>query len=116
MVPRNPLQSVSCRMRLIFVPLRMVESELTYSIAPRRAGFADRPIVELNVNKAPIFTTLGVEGALSFLVMPMASVDTHTQKFNNSNALLTCTWNSISNKARKLLIDSSNQLTIISRN
>lgn len=59
-VPRNPLQFVSCNIIFSFVPGRMLESELTSLIAATMAGFTDRPMTEFNVNRAPKLTTLGL--------------------------------------------------------
>lgn len=42
------------------VPLRMLESELTSASAATIAGFADLPMVELLVNRAPIFREVGL--------------------------------------------------------
>lgn len=58
-VPRNPLQLVSCQMTSKRDPLRTLGSALTSATAISIADLADLPIVELNVNKAPIFTVLG---------------------------------------------------------
>jgi hypothetical protein len=58
-VPKNPLQLVSCIMTSKVDPLSTRRSALTSAIAISIADLADLPIVELNVNKAPIFTVLG---------------------------------------------------------
>lgn len=71
-VPRNPLQFVSCNIIFRFVPGRMLESELTSSMAATIAGFTDRPMTEFNVNRAPKLTTLGLGKEL--LVSPVTLV------------------------------------------
>ena len=92
-VPRKPLQLVSCKMRLSLVPLRMLESEFTSRIAAVRAGPADLPMVELNVNNAPMFSTFGLTEeeeeveALEFLALPIASMVTHKQEIKKTKAL-----------------------------
>lgn len=58
-MPRNPLQLVSCKMTSKRDPLRTLGSALTSATAISIADLADLPIVELDVNKAPIFTVLG---------------------------------------------------------
>lgn len=75
MVPRKPLQLVSYKIRFNIVSRRMVGLELTSLMAATIAGFAERPITELTVNKAPTFITLGIldddDGTVVFLVTPL---------------------------------------------
>lgn len=92
----NPLQFVSCITTFNLVPLSTVESALTSSTAARMAGIIELPMTELTVNKAPIFTTLGLldkeegeeEETVEFLVPPRTAIGIHIPKTNKSNALL----------------------------
>lgn len=66
----------------------MLVSEFTSSIAAMRAGPAEFPIVELNVNNAPMLSTLGLtEAALEFPALPIASMAKHKQEIKNTKAL-----------------------------
>lgn len=66
MVPRKPLQFVSCITIFSLVPDRTLESAFTSSTAAANAAFATLPITELNVNIIPMVTELGLEWELAF--------------------------------------------------
>lgn len=59
----------------------MVESELTSSTAATIAGPRDLPMAELEVNKAPIFTTL------KFPILAITT-PTHKQEIKNTKTTL----------------------------
>lgn len=93
-VPTNPLQLVSCKTTSSLTPGRTLEFALTSSKAVISAGLADLPIIELRVNSAPTFKTLGVEEVLEFvlvlLVLPTTTcVGIHKNKTKTSNTLHT---------------------------
>ena len=76
-----------------FVSGRTLESELTSSIAALMAGCADLPITEFKVNRAPTFTTLGIEEeTLAFPDPPMTLIGTHIQKITKSSDLFMTIW------------------------
>ncbi|GMP64482.1 hypothetical protein CsSME_00025739 [Camellia sinensis var. sinensis] len=58
-MPRNPLKFESCIEIASFFPPRILESELISSTAAFMAILATFPLMVLNVNIAPIFTTSG---------------------------------------------------------
>jgi len=68
-MPINALQLASCIRTTSFVPRRTLGSELTSSTAALMATFATLPMVELNANIAPMFTTAGLE--VTFLQVPL---------------------------------------------
>ncbi|GMP54925.1 hypothetical protein CsSME_00019919 [Camellia sinensis var. sinensis] len=108
MVPRKPLQFVSCKIIFNFIPTRTVESELTSSTAASIAGLADRPITEFKVYRAPIFTTFGFEEeTLAFPVLAMTFMGTHRQNNTTINVLLMNRPVSISMQASNCLTDYS---------
>lgn len=96
-VPRNPLQLVSWKIIFNLVPLRILESLLTSSMAAKTAGFADLPITESKVNSAPMFTTLGLEEEteVEFPVLPITSKETHKLKINENIILFTNPWSGL---------------------
>uniref|UniRef100_A0A0A9C1W6 Uncharacterized protein n=1 Tax=Arundo donax TaxID=35708 RepID=A0A0A9C1W6_ARUDO len=59
-MPMKPLQFESCIWTTNSVPGRIPESLLMSLTAAVMATLAALPIVELNVKRAPIFTTLGL--------------------------------------------------------
>lgn len=89
-VPMKPLQFVSCNTTFNLVPLSIVESALTSPTAARMAGITELPITEFSVNKAPKFTTFGVdkEETVAFPVPPRTIIGNHIHETNKRNALL----------------------------
>lgn len=74
-------------MRFKWVSPRMDGLEFISSTAAMIAGFTDLPITEFTVNKAPIFTTLGLLDDDVFTVIPlsaMATTITHKPKIKKS--------------------------------
>lgn len=75
------------------MPARMLVLELTSSTAAIIAGLADLPMTESKGNKAPNFTTFGLEeieliGVVEGPVLPTTSKGIHKQKTKRNNVLL----------------------------
>lgn len=109
-MPRKTLQLVSYEIRFNRVPLRIVSLELTSSMAASIAGFTERPITELAVNKAPTFTTLGIiedddnDGTLAspflpFTAMGMTTISHWPKTKDISLLFITDIWMSVKAKS-----------------
>jgi hypothetical protein len=85
MVPRKPLQLVSCVITLNFVPGRTPGSALTSATASSIAGITALPITESNVNNAPMRSSAGLEPSPPVTFWPSAmarhpKMQTHTAR------------------------------------